>query len=94
MTAKLVCRRAEPVVQIFAMFALSVAMLTRVSSSAWAQETAGWRQGVVVDDSGGVIQDARVMVRSAAGAILRDATTAADGTFAVGPLPLDRTCST
>jgi hemoglobin/transferrin/lactoferrin receptor protein len=87
MSAPIVRRRAFPVVRVHAAIGVVVTILTCASSGALAQETAGWRRGVVVDDSGGGIGAARVAVRSAGGAILRDAVTDADGTFAVGPLP-------
>ena len=87
MSARPVRWRAFPAVRVYAILGVALTILTCASSGASAQETADWRRGVVVDESGGVIGEARVTVRSAGGAILRDAITAADGTFAVGPLP-------
>ena len=87
MSAQPVRCHTFPVVRVCATVGVVLSILTCASSGASAQETAGWRRGVVVDESGGVIRDARVTVRSVGGAILRDATTAEDGTFAVGPLP-------
>ena len=78
--------RAFPVARVYAAVGVALMILTSASSGA-AQDTAGWRRGVVVDESGGGIGEARVTVRSAGGAILRDAITDADGTFSVGPLP-------
>ena len=45
------------------------------------------RQGVVVDESGGAVAAAQLIVRSTQGTVLQDATTASDGTFAISPLP-------
>ena len=86
MSAQPVRCRVLPVVRVYAIVGVALTILTGASGAS-AQETAGWRRGAVVDESGGVIGEARVTVRSAGGAILRDAITAADGTFAVGPLP-------
>jgi hemoglobin/transferrin/lactoferrin receptor protein len=55
--------------------------------AAHAQERGHWRSGIVVDESGAGISSARLIVRSAQGSGLRDAATAADGTFTLGPLP-------
>lgn len=87
MPAEPVHCRAFHVVRVYAAVGVVLAILTCASSRASAQDTAGWQRGVVVDESGGGIGEARVTVRSAGGAILRDATTDADGMFAVGPLP-------
>src|SRR5918994_1984542 len=86
MSVRLVGRSGVPVVRAYAIVSVALAILMCASSGATAQETAGWPRGIVVDESGGGIGDARVTVRSAGGAILRDAITAADGTFVVGPL--------
>jgi hemoglobin/transferrin/lactoferrin receptor protein len=86
MSVEVVGRGVSPVGRASAIVSIALAILTFAPSGASAQETAGWRRGIVVDESGGGIGEARVTVRSAGGAILRDATTAADGTFVVGPL--------
>src|SRR5918999_5028559 len=87
MSAQFVECGVSPVVRVFAIVGIALMILTCESSGASAQETAGWQRGIVVDQSGGGIGAARVTVRSAGGATLRDAITAADGTFVVGPLP-------
>jgi hemoglobin/transferrin/lactoferrin receptor protein len=45
------------------------------------------RRGIVVDESGSAISGARFVVRSTQGAAVQQATTDADGTFLVDPLP-------
>lgn len=54
---------------------------------AHAQEAGHWRSGIVIDESGAAVAHARLTVRSAQGSGLRDAATAADGSFTLGPLP-------
>jgi len=53
----------------------------------FGQGTGFGQRGLVVDESGAAIAGARLTVRSAQGTALREAATAADGTFALGPLP-------
>ena len=55
--------------------------------AAHAQEPGLPRSGIVIDESGAAIAGARLVVRSAQGGALREAASAADGTFALGPLP-------
>ena len=74
MSAQPIRRRAFPVVRVCVTVGFVLTILTCASSGATAQVTAGWRRGVVIDESGGVIRDARVTVKSVGGAILRDAT--------------------
>lgn len=86
MSVQLVGRGVISVVRAYAIVSIALAILMYASSGAAAQETAGWQRGIVEDESGGGVGGARVTVRSAGGAILRDAITAADGTFVAGPL--------
>ena len=67
-----------------------VVFLVISSSPLAAAQDTQWngRLGVVVDESGGAIADARVVVRSTHGAAVQQTVTAADGSFTVDPLPM------
>ena len=68
--------------------ALIIAAFVCSTSVATAQEFGPVvRTGVVVDESGGAISDARFVVRSTHGAIVQNGITATDGTFEVRALP-------
>ncbi len=66
---------------------LLFAILIGPSPTAAQEARLRGQQGVVIDESGGVIGAARWQVRSTQGAVLQEADTAADGTFTIDPLP-------
>src|SRR5688572_556346 len=52
-----------------------------------AQDRTHGSPGVVVDESGGVIAGARLVVRSTQGAVVQQSDTATDGSFTIDRLP-------
>src|SRR5918992_1482892 len=65
---------------------LLILVTCRLSAAAATQERTHGQRGVIVDESGGAIAGARLVVRTSHGGVVQQADTAADGTFTIDPL--------
>ncbi len=81
-------RRRRGIFIRFQAFALLATLVLSIQPSSLAQESTGKILGIVTDQNGAVVPDAKITVTNVATKIARDTTTDKDGNFQVLSLPI------